>query len=49
MQLKNISSFLGQDLDYVNSTQIQITNGLYANISDNDKAIDCQGLVLIPV
>ena len=48
MQLKNISSFLGQDLDYVNSTQIQITNGLYANISDSDKAIDCQGLVLIP-
>ncbi|MCE2507282.1 MAG: amidohydrolase family protein [Nitrosopumilaceae archaeon] len=54
MLIKNVSLLLGQELDFVSETSIQIQNGKFRRIQPNLKpnvkedSIDCQGLLLIP-
>ncbi|KAF6245390.1 amidohydrolase family protein [Nitrosopumilus sp. b2] len=54
MLIKNISTLLGKELDYISETNIQIQNGKFKQIQPNIKPnvkeefIDCQGLLLIP-
>jgi cytosine/adenosine deaminase-related metal-dependent hydrolase len=54
MLIKNVSLLLGNDLEYVSKTNLQIQNGkfkqIHSNIKSNGKedSIDCEGLLLIP-
>lgn len=54
MLLKNISILLGQNLDYIQDTNVQIKNERFHRIQSNihpssgEQSIDCQGLLLIP-
>jgi len=54
MLIKNISILLGQELDFVSNTNIQIQNKIFKRIqpnirpSSNEESIDCEGLLLIP-
>lgn len=51
MLLKNISVLYGKELKYVSSTSLQIANHKFAKINrsgSSDKAIDCEGLLLVP-
>ena len=54
MLIKNISTLLGPELDFVSNTNIQIQNTTFKNIqskirpSIKEKSIDCEGLLLIP-
>jgi len=50
--LKNISILYGTELKYIESTNIQIKNGIFKKISkkilSKEKSIDCSNLLLIP-
>ena len=54
MLIKNISVLLGQDLDFVQSTNVQIQNNIFKRIqpkirpSSKEESVDCEGLLLIP-
>ncbi len=54
MLIKNISTLLGPELDFVSNTNIQIQNTTFKNIqskirpSIKEESIDCEGLLLIP-
>ena len=52
MILKNISILYGTDLKYIESTDVQIKNGIFKKISkkisSKEKSIDCSNLLLIP-
>lgn len=54
MILKNVSVLLGKDLEYISSTNIQISNQRFKRIqkniqpSNNEEIYDCEGLLLIP-
>ncbi|MBP2624642.1 MAG: amidohydrolase family protein [Nitrosopumilaceae archaeon] len=55
MILKNIGIFHGNDLDYINSTNLKISGQHFDEINNNDilsnnneSTIDCEGLVLVP-
>ncbi|MFQ5781951.1 MAG: amidohydrolase family protein [Nitrosopumilus sp.] len=54
MLIKNISVLLGQELDYVSNTNVQIQNKKFKRIqpkirpSAKEESIDCEGLLLIP-
>ena len=54
MILKNLSMLLGKDLEYISSTNIQISNQRFKRIqkniqpSNNEEIYDCEGLLLIP-
>jgi len=50
--LKNISILYGTELKYIESTDVQIKNGIFKKISkkisSKEKSIDCSNLLLIP-
>ena len=54
MILKNSSVLLGKDLEYISSTNIQISNQKFKRIQKNiqrsakEEIFDCEGLLLIP-
>jgi len=54
MLIKNLSVLLGQELDFVSSTDIKIQNKIFKKIqpkirsSVKEESIDCEGLLLIP-
>ncbi|MCH7941527.1 MAG: amidohydrolase family protein, partial [Thaumarchaeota archaeon] len=54
MILKNSSVLLGKDLEYISSTNIQISNQKFKRIQKNiqrsakEETFDCEGLLLIP-
>ena len=52
MILKNISILYGTELKYIESTDVQIKNGIFKKISkkisSKEKSIDCSNLLLIP-
>jgi cytosine/adenosine deaminase-related metal-dependent hydrolase len=50
MHLKNISVLHGKNLDYITSTNVQISNSVFGKISDtsSENSIDCEGLLLVP-
>ena len=54
MLIKNISILLGQELDFVSNTNIQIQNKKFKRIQPNirsnskEESLDCEGLLLIP-
>ncbi|MEO9309998.1 MAG: amidohydrolase family protein [Nitrososphaera sp.] len=48
MLLKNVSVLYGKDLEYVSSTTLQTSNGLFVKQSDSKDIVDCQGLLLVP-
>lgn len=54
MLIKNISVLLGQELDFVSNTNVQIQNKSFKRIqpkikpSSKEESIDCEGLLLIP-
>jgi len=54
MILKNLSVLLGKDLEYISSTNIQISNQRFKRIQKNiqpsskEETFDCEGLLLIP-
>lgn len=51
MHLKNLSVLYGKNLEYVHSTNLQIKNQFFGKINsvpENEKSIDCEGLLLIP-
>ena len=54
MLIKNISALLGEELDFVSNTDIQIRDTRFQNIqpkirpSAKEESIDCEGLILIP-
>ena len=54
MLIKNVSALLGEELDFVSKTDIQINKNLFKKIQPeinsekNDQIIDCEGLLLIP-
>ena len=52
MILKNISILYGTELKYIESTNVQIKNGIFKKISkkilSKEKSIDCSNLLLIP-
>ena len=54
MLIKNLSVLLGQELDFVSNTNIQIQNKIFKKIqpkiksSVKEESIDCEGLLLIP-
>lgn len=54
MILKNLSVLLGKDLEYISSTNIQISNQRFKRIQKNiqpsnkEETYDCEGLLLIP-
>jgi cytosine/adenosine deaminase-related metal-dependent hydrolase len=47
MLLKNISVLYGKNLEYINSTNLQISNQVFGKTNSKQK-IYCQGLLLIP-
>jgi cytosine/adenosine deaminase-related metal-dependent hydrolase len=47
MLLKNISVLYGKNLEYIQSTNLQISNRVFGK-SDSGQKIDCQGLILVP-
>ena len=54
MLIKNVSVLLGQELDFVSNTNVQIQNKSFKRIqpkirpSSKEESIDCEGLLLIP-
>ena len=54
MLIKNASALLGEELDFVSNTDIQIRDTRFQNIqpkirpSAKEESIDCEGLILIP-
>ena len=54
MLIKNVSALIGEELDFVSKTDIQIKKNLFKKIQPeinsekNDQIIDCEGLLLIP-
>ncbi len=54
MLIKNVSTLLGKELDFVSNTNLKIQNGRFKRIQPNispsvkEKSIDCEGLLLIP-
>lgn len=48
MLLKNISVLYGKNLEYIKSTNLQITNQLFAKPKSREDTIDCEGLLLVP-
>ena len=52
MILKNISILYGDELKYIEETDVQIKNGIFEKISkkisSKEKSIDCSNLLLIP-
>lgn len=54
MLIKNASVLLGQELDFVSNTDVQIQNKSFKRIqpkirpSSKEESIDCEGLLLIP-
>ena len=52
MILKNISILYGDELKFIESTNIKIKNGIFKKISkkipSKEKPIDCSNLLLIP-
>jgi cytosine/adenosine deaminase-related metal-dependent hydrolase len=49
MLLKNISVLYGNDLKYLGSTNLPITDGKFGKLGQkSNKAIDCEGLLLVP-
>lgn len=54
MLIKNVSTLLGKDLEYVSNTNVKIQNNRFKRIqprirsSSNEESIDCEGLLLIP-
>ena len=49
MLLTNISVLYGKSLEYVKSTNLQISNQIFAKTSSDKKdRIDCEGLLLVP-
>ena len=54
MLLKNVSTLFGKNLDYISSTNIEISKGVFKKIKPNIRAsskepsLDCEGLLVIP-
>jgi cytosine/adenosine deaminase-related metal-dependent hydrolase len=54
MLIKNVSTLLGKELDFVSNTNLKIQNSRFKRIQPNispsvkEKSIDCEGLLLIP-
>ena len=54
MLIKNVSTLLGKDLEYVSNTNVKIQNNRFKRIqprirsSSSEESIDCEGLLLIP-
>ena len=54
MLIKNVSTLLGKDLEYVSNTNVKIQNNRFKRIqprirsSSKEESIDCEGLLLIP-
>ena len=54
MLIKNISALLGDELNFVSNTNIQIKNNDFKRIQSNikpsgkEESIDCEGLLVIP-
>ena len=54
MLLKNVSTLLGRELEYIQSTNIKISEKRFKRIQPNikpsskEESIDCEGLLLIP-
>ena len=54
MLIKNVSVLLGQELDFVQSTNVQIHNNVFKKLqpkirpSSKEESIDCEGLLLVP-
>ncbi len=54
MLIKNVSTLLGKDLEYVLNTNVKIQNNRFKRIqprirsSSSEESIDCEGLLLIP-
>ena len=54
MLIKNVSTLLGKELDFVSNTNVKIQNNRFKRIQPNigssakEESIDCEGLLLIP-
>lgn len=48
MLLKNIGVLRGKNLEYVPSTNMQITKGVFQKARDGRNGVDCEGLLLVP-
>ena len=54
MLIKNVSTLLGKELDFISNTNIKIQDGKFKRIQPNigssakEESIDCEGLLLIP-
>jgi len=54
MLIRNVSTLLGKDLEYVSNTNVKIQNNRFKRIqprirsSSSEESIDCEGLLLIP-
>ena len=54
MLIKNVSTLLGKELDFISNTNIKIQDGRFKRIQPNigssakEESIDCEGLLLIP-
>jgi cytosine/adenosine deaminase-related metal-dependent hydrolase len=54
MLIKNVSTLLGKELDFISNTNIKIQDGRFKRIQPNigssakEESFDCEGLLLIP-
>jgi cytosine/adenosine deaminase-related metal-dependent hydrolase len=54
MLIKNVSALLGDDLNFISNTNVQIQNHKFKRIQPKinpnikEESIDCEGLLLIP-
>ena len=54
MLIKNVSTLLGKDLEFVSNTNVKIQDGRFKRIqpkigpSSKEESVDCEGLLLIP-
>jgi len=54
MLIKNVSTLLGKELEFVSNTNVKILNSRFKKIQPNigsstkEKSVDCEGLLLIP-
>ncbi len=54
MLIKNVSTLLGKELEFISNTNVKILNSRFKKIQPNigssakEKSVDCEGLLLIP-
>ncbi|HWP78897.1 MAG TPA: amidohydrolase family protein [Candidatus Nitrosotenuis sp.] len=48
MLLKNLSVLYGKNLEYIQSTNLKISNQVFAKSDNRKNSVDCEGLLLVP-